>query len=201
MLSEKRMVEGYEIIQAFEIGKTEIVFGKNPNAPDNLIYLVASCESNGIFTRYNDALIGDDYAELAKIFAERIVAEADRVMEENAKIPVDKTPLTAKDCVPVKYDESIKDKIVVVSADVFKPEYRMSVNQLHLCTGGFGSAAKARGSTCFCTNLYTGETLNLKRQDILGTIEKDKLPDWAKKGLDKVQKERAEKRKAEKEAR
>ena len=80
MLSEKRMVEGYEITQAFEIGKSEIILGENPNAPDNMIYLVASCEHNGIFTRYNDVLIGDDFAELAKIFAERIAAEKEAVI-------------------------------------------------------------------------------------------------------------------------
>ncbi len=194
-MSEKRMVEGYEITQAFEIGKTEIILGENPNAPDNMIYLVANCEHNGIFTRYNDVLIGDDFAELAKIFAERIAAEADRVMEENAKISVDKTPLTAEDCEAVDYRQSIKDKVVVIKADIFKPEYRISVNQLCLCTGGFGSSANSRGTACFCTNLYTGESVQFKRQDVLGTIEKDKLPDWAKEGLEKVLKERADRRK------
>lgn len=194
-MSEKRVVEGYEITQAFEIGKTEIILGENPNAPDNMIYLVASCEYNGIFTRYNDVLIGDDFAELAKIFAERIAAEADRVMEENAKISVDKTPLTAEDCEAVDYRQSIKDKVVVIKADIFKPEYRISVNQLCLCTGGFGSSANSRGTACFCTNLYTGESVQFKRQDVLGTIEKDKLPDWAKEGLEKVLKERADRRK------
>ena len=64
-MSEKRMVEGYEITKSFEIGKTEIVLGEKPNAPDNMIYLVANCENNGIFTRYNDVLIGDDFAEKA----------------------------------------------------------------------------------------------------------------------------------------
>lgn len=195
MLSEKRVVEGYEITKSFEIAKTEIVLGEKPNAPDNMIYLVANCESNGIFTRYNDVLIGDDYAELAKIFAERIATEATKVMEENAKISVEKTPLTVKDCEPVDYRQSIKDKVVVIKADVFKPEYRMSVNQFNLCTGGFGSSANSRGTACFCTNLYTGETAQFKRQDVLGTVEKDKLPDWAKDALEKIQKERSNKNK------
>ena len=194
MLSDKRMVEGYEITQTFEIGKAEIVLGEKPNAPDNMNYLIANCENNGIFTRYNDVLIGDDFAELAKIFAERIAAEADRVMEENAKISVDKTPLTAKDCEPVDYSQSIKDKVVVINADVFKPEYRMSVNQIYLCTGGFGSSENSRGTACFCTNLYTGESAQFKRQDVIGTLEKDKLSDWAKEGLEKVLKERTAKR-------
>lgn len=194
MLSEKRIVEGYEITQTFEIGKAEIVLGEKPNAPDNMNYLIANCENNGIFTRYNDVLIGDDFAELAKIFAERIATEADRVMEENAKISVDKTPLAAKDCELVDYSQSIKDKVVVINADVFKPEYRMSVNQIYLCTGGFGSSGNSRGTACFCTNLYTGESAQFKRQDVIGTLEKDKLSDWAKEGLEKVLKERTAKR-------
>ena len=102
MLSEKRIVEGYEITQTFEIGKAEIVLGEKPNAPDNMNYLIANCENNGIFTRYNDVLIGDDFAELAKIFAERIATEADRVMEENAKISyavMDKISKVEKDAV------------------------------------------------------------------------------------------------------
>ncbi len=37
--------------------------------------------------------------------------------------------------------------------------------------------------------------MQFKRQDVLGTIEKDKLPDWAKEGLEKVLKERADRRK------
>lgn len=41
MLSEKRIVEGYEITQTFEIGKAEIVLGEKPNAPDNMNYLTA----------------------------------------------------------------------------------------------------------------------------------------------------------------
>lgn len=194
MLSEKRMVEGYEITKSFEIGETEIILGEKPNAPDNMNYLVANCENNGIFTRYNDVLIGDDFAEIAKIFAERVAAEANRVMEENSKISVDKTPLTTKDCEPVDYRQSIKDKVVVINADIFKPEFRMSVNQIYLCTGGFGSSGNSRGTACFCTNLYTGESAQFKRQDVIGPIEKDKLFDWAKEGLEKVLKEQTVKR-------
>jgi hypothetical protein len=66
---------------------------------------------------------------------------------------------------------------------------------LQLCTGGFGCEPNSRGSACFCTNLYSGKESRYERRDILGIIDKDKLPEWAKQRLDEVQKERAEKRK------
>ena len=87
------------------------------------------------------------------------------------------------------------NKVVVVRADVFKPEYQIATMQLQLCTGGFGAERNSRGSAWFCTNLYSGNESRYERRYILGIIEKDKLPEWAKQRLDEVQKERAEKRK------
>ena len=195
MNNEKRMAGTYEVIHAFEIGKKEIIIGEDKNAAPNERFVVANYENNGIFERYVEALVSGDFAEIAKIFAERIKNESELVIEEISKIDVDTTPVYADGCTVVKADDSIKNKVVVIRADVFKPEYQISTMQLQFCTGGFGCEPNSRGSACFCTNLYSGKESRYERRDILGVIEKEKLPECAKQRLDAVQKERAEKRK------
>lgn len=192
---EKRMAGNYVIIHSIEIGLKEIIIGEDQNASPDERFVVANYENNGIFERYIDALVSGNFAEIVRIFAERIKNEAERVVEELSKIKVDITPINADGCIPIKVDDSIKDKIVVIRADVFKPEYRIATRQLQLCTGGFGSSPNSRGSACFCTNLYSGKESRFERSDILGVIEKEQLPEWAKNRIDDVQKERSEKKK------
>ena len=194
-MEEKRMAGNYEVTTAFEIGTKEIIIGEDKTAAPDERFVVANYENNGIFERYVDALVGGDYAEIVKIFAERVKNEAEKVMDEKSKITVDMTPITKEDCQVLEADDRIKNKVVVIRADVFKPEYQIATKQLQLCTGGFGAEPNSRGSACFCTNLYSGKESRFERSDILGVIEKDDLPDWAKEILDAVQKEIAHRRK------
>ena len=194
-MEEKRMAGNYEVTTAFEIGTKEIIIGEDKTAAPDERFVVANYENNGIFERYVDALVGGDYAEIVKIFAERVKNEAEQVMDEKSKISVDMTPITKDGCQVLKADDSIKNKVVVIRADVFKPEYQIATKQLQLCTGGFGAEPNSRGSACFCTNLYSGKEARYERSDILGIIEKDDLPDWAKERLDEVQKNIAHRRK------
>ncbi len=194
-MEEKIMAGNYEVTTAFEIGTKEIIIGEDKTAAPDERFVVANYENNGIFERYVDALVGSDYAEIVKIFAERVKNEAEKVIDEKSKISVDMTPITKEGCQVLEADDSIKNKVVVIRADVFKPEYQIATKQLQLCTGGFGAEPNSRGSACFCTNLYSGKESRFERSDILGVIEKDDLPDWAKERLDEVQKEIAHRRK------
>ncbi len=194
-MEEKRMAGNYEVTTAFEIGTKEIIIGEDKTAAPDERFVVANYENNGIFERHVDALVGGDYAEIVKIFAERVRNEAEKVMDEKSKITVDMTPITKDGCQVLEADDRIKNKVVVIRADVFKPEYQISTKQLQLCTGGFGAEPNSRGSACFCTNLYSGKESRFERSDILGVIEKDDLPDWAKGRLDDVQRDIARRRK------
>lgn len=194
-MEEKRMAGNYEVTTAFEIGTKEIIIGEDKTAACDERFVVANYENNGIFERYVDALVGGDYAEIVKIFAERVKNEAEKVIAEKSKITVDMTPITKEDCQVLEADDRIKNKVVVIRADVFKPEYQISTKQLQLCTGGFGAEPNSRGSACFCTNIYSGKESRFERSDVLGIIEKDDLPDWAKERLDDVQRDIVRRRK------
>ena len=114
--------------------------------------------------------------------AEEIIKETEKANEQvgaNAE-------LTASDCTPVTWEDSIENKVIAIKGNTLRPEFRHASHQLMLCTGGFGSQANARGRTCYCISLYDGRQTSYYRSDVLGVIEPEKLPEWAQKGLEKA---------------
>lgn len=181
---ETRMAGDYRIILATQIARTEVVVGENPAAEPGQRYLVAYCETLDIFTRYTDCLVSDDYAETMEIYGQRIVDKAREAAQELQRYTeegIDLTPFRAEDCAPIDYDESLENRIVVIKPEILRREYAHSVYQLKLCDGGFGASGNSRGRACYCIDLYTGKTSRYNRSDILGTLEPEQLPDWARK--------------------
>ncbi len=195
MQKETRKISDYTVLHAFPIGKTEIIIADNPDAACGERFLLTNASFDGLFERYEKSVVSDNYLEIVENFSERIKAKVKELSAEISKLDFDLTPLTLRDCKHISYDEPIKDMVVVIKQDVFKPEHQNIIHQLQLCTGGFGSYAKSRGSACFCTNLYTGKEARYERQDVLGVIEKENLPEWAKKGLKNAEKQLTEKNK------
>ena len=198
MEDEKRMAGSYEIIQAFHIGAREIVIGEDINTKPEERYMCAYCQQNEIAALYNAVMVSDDYCEIVKLFADRLSEQAEKTRTELSEPKlrgIDVTPLTSKDCTPISYDDDLHGKIVVIRPGVLRKEYQLATRQLKLCIGGFGASPHSRGSACFCVYLYSGDSSRFERPDILGTLEPEQLPQWAKLGLEQYQRERFEKRK------
>ena len=185
--NEKRMVGDYEVIQAFQFGDREIVLGENLNAPPGELFLCAYAQRNDLFVQYFDAVVSDSYVEIAKLYVDRVVQQTDKTIAE-MQYPhlegVDRSIIAKEDYEPVYYEDDLRDKIVVIKPEVLRREYRQGPYQLRLCTGGFGASPKSRGNACFCRDLLTGKTSRFERLDIAGIMPMDKLPTWAKKGLE-----------------
>lgn len=171
--THRRMAGDYEIIQAIHIGDREIVLGEKIQDESVEKYMCAFCQQNELFAAYSEVMCSDNYAEIVKMFGERVTEQAE------------------------------KTRVAMNKPEVLRREYRRATCQLKLCTGGFGAYPRSRGSACFCIDLYTGKESRYERMDILGIMEPEKLPGWAKHGLLTVQQERAKKEqhKGEKEAR
>ena len=196
---EKRMVGGYEIIHALHIGDREIVLGENPSAPEDERYVCAFCQQHEIFANYTEVMVSDDYPELVKLFGERVAEQAEktRIALNGPKIQgIPNSAITAEDCEQVSYQEDIRGKVVVIRPEVLRREYRRATRQLKLCMGGFGASPHSRGSACYCVDLYTGKESRYERMDVLGTIQPEDLPGWAKHGLTAIQQEQAKKKTA-----
>lgn len=204
MDEEKRMAGDYEIIHAMHIGDREIVIGENQADPDGQFYMCAYCQSNGLFAVYNEVMVSDEYAEIVKLFGQRVTEQAEKTRQELFKPKfqgIENAALTARDCNVIDYHDDIHNKVVILKPDALRREYRVATHQILFCTGGFGASPRSRGSACYCVNLYTGETDRYERRDILGTISEDQLPKWAALGLDRYCQEQKQKKAASKEAR
>lgn len=186
MNDEKRMARDYEITQAIQIGEKEIVFGVDEN--NEYPYLCAYYQSNDLFGEYSECMLGDDYAEMIGIYAQRIQEQGNRLKEERSSVTVPTEKITADQCIPDHYDKNIEGKVIVIRPEVLRPEYQTADRQLWLCTGGFGAHANSRGSACYCTNLYSGKETRWERRDILGEMKE--LPDWAKERRADIQNNR-----------
>ena len=200
MTKAKRMVGPYEITHAIHIGDREIVLGENPADTNGIPYMCSYYESNSFFARYYDSIGGDDYAEIVGVFGERIREQAEKTRDEMRQERlgnVGDRPITEKDCTVISSEDDLNQRVVVIRADVLRPEYRTASHQLRLCTGGFGASPHSWGSACYCMDLRSGRQSRFERRDILGVMEPDRLPQWAKDGLEELR--QAEKKLASKE--
>jgi hypothetical protein len=186
-MDEKRMVGDYTVLNSMFIGHKEIILGENSKAEKGERYLCCYAERVLVFEQYHEAVVSDDFAEIVKLYGERMALAADEIMKETektaAKIGLN-DEITVNDCKPVSPEECIEDKVIVIRGNVLRPEFRHASHQLMLCTGGFGAQKNARGRTCYCISLYSGKQTSFYRGDVLGVMDKRSLPEWAKIGLE-----------------
>ncbi len=188
-MSEKQMVGDYTVLQSISIGHKNIILGENEKAKPDERFMCCFAEDVLVFERYTEVLVSEDYAEIAKVYGSRIHDAAAEIIRENelAENEVgDDSVITADRCDKVKNDDTIENKVIVVKREYFRPEFQRATRQLMLCTGGFGSQPNPRGRTCYCINLFSGEKTFCYRSDVIGTIEPENLPEWAKKKLEKA---------------
>ena len=185
-MDEKRMVGDYTVINSMYIGHKEIILGENPKAASGERYVCCYAERALFYEQYLEAQVSDDFAEIVKLYGERVTQAADEIMKETEKVTLEigmNDEITAKDCKPISSDDAIEDKVIVIRGNVLRPEFRHASHQLMLCTGGFGAQKNARGRTCYCISLYSGKQTSFYRGDVLGVMDKHSLPEWAKIGL------------------
>lgn len=186
---EKRMAGDYVIIQALRIGDREIVIGEDSSAVEGERYMCSMCEQNELFARFDEVMVSDDYAEIVKLFGQRVTAQAEKTISVIAALGLseeDRRIIPKEAYQPVYYEDDLHNKVVVIRPDALRREYQQAPYQLRLCTGGFGASPKSRGSACFCQSLITGKTSRFERLDIAGVITEANLPQWAKDGLHRI---------------
>ena len=115
------------------IGHKDIALGENPNADKNERYMCCFVETNAIFERYSGVLVSDDFAEIAKVFGQRVADAAEEIIQENERACQEvgiNEELMAESCAPVSYKDSIENKVVVVKGSILRPEFRHGNHQL-----------------------------------------------------------------------
>ena len=82
--------------------------------------------------------------------------------------------------------EDFKGKVLVLSPTTLKESYWSQENQLWYATGGFGCSPTAAGRAVYATCLGDGENTRWDRNDFLGPIKEEHLPDWALEQVEKI---------------
>lgn len=77
---------------------------------------------------------------------------------------------------------------VRMSPFTLKESYWAPENQLWLAFGGFSCNPTAGGRAVYATCLGDGEQSRWNREDFIGIIREEHLPDWARESLEQMQK-------------
>ena len=83
--------------------------------------------------------------------------------------------------------EDFQGKVLVLKPTILKDEYKTPDFQLFLAKGGFGCSPSARGRQIYGQFLKDGEETHYERQDFLGVLKDEHLPDWAREKLAEIQ--------------
>ena len=190
MKQEKRMISdtGYEVKHSIHIGDCEVVVAENMKAPDGNFYFIADYIDHGLLAEYTRCNASHDYLEIMQEFVNRLEGQIEAVRQRIGNESFDAKPITAEECYPNDYNQSIDGKVVAIKAEVLRPEYRRGDRQLVLVDGGNGASANSRGNAVFCYHLNNGTHTRFERYDVLGEIKV--LPEWAKEKFARLQAEK-----------
>ncbi len=184
-MDETRTIDGYAVLHAIRIGGAEQIVAEKGS--HYRLYRGERVSTLGI-EEYTTVFENLDYLKTMREFTRRINVVLDGL--ELSRVyrgsPLVDYPLTVEDCVPNGMDADLRGKVVAVRAEILSPEYRACSHQLMLATCGFGCSPNARGRSVFAKNLYSSEEHRWSRSDILGVVEENTLPDWAKVKLAKL---------------
>lgn len=94
---------------------------------------------------------------------------------------MDEKPIyNEKDCIRTGYDMFISGKVVVLKPEAL-PKDQRGIRQLLFCEGGWGSEPdEPEGSSVRAVSLADGEYVKRKRNEILGLLRPELLPDSAR---------------------
>lgn len=184
MSEDKRIINDYEIIQSFYVGKREVVVAENQKAQYK--YICGYYESNEIFERIDNCFASNDYLDIMTLFCERAKEQVELCKEnEHSDLGI----LSSDMYFRISNDDDLTGKIVVRNPDNLRREYRNAENQLFYVTGGNGAKPSSIGTKVYGCGFSDKKHCFISRCDIVGIADFEKLPEWAKKDLADIKKQ------------
>ena len=90
-------------------------------------------------------------------------------------------------CVSSQHPVDYEGQVLVMSPDTLREECWDARNQVWLGEGGFGCSPTASGRAVYATCLGDGEQTRWNRDDFIGVLDEQYLPDWAREKLEEIQ--------------
>ena len=184
MTDEKRMVCGYEVHFAMHVGEREVLFLLDPTSTETP-YIVGYCEGMPAFVaeRFVDAVGSDDYLEMVDEFLLRAKGQVDQLRVERERSNEPQEVLGTAHCLPDGMKHHLEGRVVILKSEVLRHEYRNAASQLIYVTGGNGASPDGHGTAVFGKYVFSGESRDCRRHQILGVLDPDKAPEWVRPGV------------------
>lgn len=176
-----RMVNDYEIIHSFYVGEREVIVGEDKNAEYR--YFCGYYENNEIFSRAVNCCMSNDYLEIMKIYCDRATEQVDLCKSQQIDTA---EPITDDMYNSCHSDDDLTNKVVVLKPEILRREYQNAANQLFYVTGGNGAKPNARGTKVYGYNFSEKKHCYIRRYDVMGIMENENLPEWAKNEYAKI---------------
>lgn len=180
MPDEKRMIENFEIIHSLQIGAREVVVGVSPEQE----FMCCFYTQDGMREYYAEAMASDDYLEIMELYADRLKGQVAALQAQRNTLHIPLDLLNGEQCFPLKDSDDITGKVVAVKPSSLRYEYQRAGCQLILVTNGSGARSYSRGTSVYGVNVFTGRRAGRwERQDVLGEVRPECMPQWAKEHL------------------
>ncbi len=181
-----RMVNDYEILHSFYVGEREVIVGEDKNAEYR--YFCGYYENNDLFARAVNCYMCNDYLEVMQIYCDRTKEQIELCRSQQIECA---ELITADMCNPCQSDTNLTNKVVVLKPETLPREYQNGNHQLFYVTGGNGSRPNSIGTKVFGYQFGSKKGTYIRRYDIIGTMETEKLPEWAKKYFAQIRKNKS----------
>lgn len=99
----------------------------------------------------------------------------------------------AEHCVGDRAEQDFTGKVLVLSPDTLKESCWSQADQLWYARSGFGCSPHAIGRSVRCTCLGDGEMTRWNRDEFIGVLDEQFLPEWAQEKLAELTAPRQEK--------
>ena len=93
----------------------------------------------------------------------------------------------AEHCSGDRAEQDFIGKVLVLSLNALREQYWGQEHQLWYAQSGFGCKPHSSGRAIFATSLMDGETARWNREDFIGVLNDELLPEWAKPKLAELQ--------------
>ena len=178
--AEKEYAGEYEIVQSMEIGSERLVLGRNDNLPKPFLVANHRTKLDGLFSEYFEVGVSDEYMEILGEYLQRQQKAYATLVQQREARGSDGTVFGAADCLPEPQKQRYVGQVVVMAPTSLAPEFRTKDNQLLYVVGGNGAEPNSRGTKVFVRDCWSGERFYVRRSDVIGILQPEKLPNWAK---------------------
>lgn len=180
-IESRILYDGYIESQCIRLGGMEVIIFEKHTNKAKYDYLVCDCSWDNPLSvdMFANKYASNDYLEVIGEFQNRIAEQVRTLHAERAERDITDT-LQYDVCIPDSEKSNYAGQVIIIRPNALSPEYRYADYQLYYATSGNGCNPEGHGQKVYCRNLYTHDKACFRRTQVLGVIETDKMPGWAK---------------------